>query len=90
MLLNMSGGPVYNSPGQPFINFTNPDAREWWVSSCVAAITQQLNGSAIDGVWIDGAGDFEVSPATTNPYPVRMLELRVWVTAKSKYWLYQI
>ena len=60
MLRNASGAPVYNMPGQPFVNFTNPAAREWWVSSCIAAITQQPNGSAIDGVWADGAGDFEV------------------------------
>ena len=60
VLRNASGAPVYNSPGQPFINFTNPEAREWWVGSCVGAITQQPNGSAIDGVWADGAGDFEV------------------------------
>ena len=60
LLRNASGAPVYNSPSQPFINFTDPAAREWWVSSCVRAITQQPNGSAIDGVWIDGAGDFEV------------------------------
>lgn len=60
LLRNASGAPVYNSPSQPFINFTDPAAREWWVSSCISAITQQPNGSAIDGVWVDGAGDFEV------------------------------
>jgi hypothetical protein len=78
LLRNASGAPVYNSPSQPFINFTDPAAREWWVSSCVRAITQQPNGSAIDGVWIDGAGDFEAAvqasgvtgvthPCTTGP-----------------------
>ena len=63
ILQNSTGGPVYNSPStktQPFINFTHPAAREWWVNSIVAAITQQPNGSAIDGVFVDGAGDFEV------------------------------
>ena len=52
MLRNASGAPVYNSPGQPFINFTNPAAREWWVRGIVAAITEQPNGTAIDGVYV--------------------------------------
>ena len=52
MLRNASGAPVYNSPGQPFINFTNPAAREWWVRGIVAAITDQPNGTAIDGVYV--------------------------------------
>lgn len=60
-LKNSSGSPIYNNGNtQPFINFTNPAAREWWVNSIVSAITQQPNGTAIDGVYSDGAGDFEV------------------------------
>eukprot|EP00912_Choanoflagellata_sp_UC4_P001670 UC4_evm7s1059 len=58
IVTNSSGAPVYNNPStkmQPFINFTNPSAREWWVRSIVAAITPD-----IDGVYVDGAGDFEV------------------------------
>ena len=63
ILRNSTGGPIYNitsNKTEPFINFTHPAAREWWVNSTVAAITQQPNGSAIDGVFVDGAGDFEV------------------------------
>ena len=53
-LKNSSGSPIYNNGNtQPFINFTNPAAREWWVSSIVSAITQQPNGTAIDGVYSD-------------------------------------
>jgi hypothetical protein len=63
ILQNATGAPVYNSPtstSSPFINFTNPAAREWWVSSTIRAITEQPNGTAIDGVYADGAGVFEV------------------------------
>ena len=62
-LQNAPGFPQYNSqPSKtgPFINFTNTEAREWWVNSIVNAITQQPNGTAIDGVFIDGGGTFEV------------------------------
>ena len=52
-------GPEAVGWHQPFVNLTNPEAgREWWVGSCVGAITQQPNGSAIDGVSADGAGGF--------------------------------
>ena len=61
ILQNATGGPVYNGgASQPFINFTNPAAREWWVSSIMAAITDQPNGTAIDGVYVDGGGTMEV------------------------------
>jgi len=58
IIANASGAPVYNTPGggQPFINFTNPAARAWWVRGIVAAIANQPNGSAVDGVYVDGAG----------------------------------
>lgn len=61
-LHDASGKPVYNggSAEQPFINFTHPDARAWWVRSTVSAITAQPNGTAVDGVYVDGAGTFEV------------------------------
>jgi hypothetical protein len=61
ILQNASGSPLYNNgKTQPFINFTNAAAREWWVNSTVSAITQQPNGKAIDGVYSDGGGVFEL------------------------------
>ena len=67
-LRDVKGAVVWNVPStvpgqpgtQPFINFTNDAAREWWVRGIVAAITEQPNGTAIDGVYADGAGTFEV------------------------------
>eukprot|EP00729_Bicosta_minor_P013734 gene13734-9718_t len=62
ILQDATGSPIYNNPPSttaPLINFTNPAAREWWVSSTVAAITGQPNGTAIDGVFIDGAGPMD-------------------------------
>jgi len=68
MLRDAKGAVVWNTPStvpgqpgtQPYINFTNDAAREWWVRGIVSAITEQPNGTAIDGVYADGAGTFEV------------------------------
>ena len=60
MLRDAKGEVVWNTPStvpgqpgtQPFINFTNDAAREWWVRGIVAAITDQPHGTAIDGVYV--------------------------------------
>lgn len=52
---------LHNTTGQPVANFfdlTNPACRGWWLNSTVGAITDYVNGTAIDGVFVDGGGDY--------------------------------